>query len=510
MAEPADVRLDERGKLFSEGLHGDLATLRQAHAEVESARQELASLKEEYKSVHLELAARVAELSRVNADIAGLLDSTLSVLFLDERLRIRRFSPAAAALLRIGDRDVGRSIPELETEFRGEHALREDCELALKHLKPVERPVETRNHSWFSRRVFPYRSSSEPHAAGLIVTFTDISESLRARRAVIEGDYWRRLVEHLPVGAALVADGRLHLNQAMESLTAYSRDELTTPQLWFAALFGPRAEEMYALYQAEAKRGFPDLIVFTITRKDGAKRTVEWRGTGYEGGELHVLHDVTEKHFLQGKVLDLVAKEQRAVGQELHDTVMQDLSALGLLAASLVDQLPIDSAERKRAERLAAGIGGLNGAAQRIAEGLLPLPMEGGDLGGALDALAARTTAQHGLRCRVSKPASIEVESHSSHELYRIAQEALMNVVRHANAENVDIRVEQDSNATTLEILDDGVGVPQAGRSTGLGTRIMRYRCELIGGRFARHARSSGGTRVMCIVPRGVNLEKAS
>jgi PAS domain S-box-containing protein len=341
------------------------------------------------------------------------------------------------------------------------------------------------------------------------VTFTDISESLRARRAVIETQYWRRLVENLPVGAVLVADDRLHLNQAMEELTGYRRDELPTLQQWFSALFGPRADEMYTFYEAERRRGFPDSNVFTITRKDGAERTLESWGTQYDGGEVHVMHDVTEKHALQRQVLDLVTKEQRTVGQELHDTVLQDLSALGLLAASLAERLEAGSAERERADRLAASLGELNVTVQRIAEGLLPLPMEDGDLGAALEALAARMAALHGVSCCVAKTVDLEVDTQKAHELYRIAQEALTNVVKHAAANSVEIRLEQDSDVTTLEILDDGVGVSPASRGAGLGSRIMQYRCQLIGGQFALERRPSGGTRVVCSVPRGIELEES-
>jgi two-component system CheB/CheR fusion protein len=496
------IDLDAHGELP----HMNLAALQRANEELQRSREDLASLNMEYVSVNRELVAKIGELNRASADLASLLDSTNSDLFLDQELRIKRFAPGVAALLHIGPGDVGRSIGDFTSEFR-DTTFSEDCSTALQRFETVERPIEALDGRWFSRRVFPYRSTADPQIVGLLVTFTDISESLRARRAVIETEYWRRLVEHLPVGAVLIADGRLHVNQAMEALTGYGRDELPTLQQWFSALFGPRADEMYASYEAQRRRGFPDPNVFTIMRKEGAERTLESWGTQYDGGEIHVLHDVTEKHALQRQVLDLVTKEQRTVGQELHDTVLQDLSALGLLAASLAERLQAGSAERERADRLAAGLGELNVAVQRMAEGLLPLPMEDVDLGAALEALAARTAALHGLSCHVAKSLDIEVDTQNAHELYRIAQEALTNVVKHAAAKTVEIRLEQDSDVTTLQILDDGVGVKPASRGAGLGTRIMQYRCQLIGGRFALDRRARGGTRVVCIVPRAVELE---
>jgi PAS domain S-box-containing protein len=369
--------------------------------------------------------------------------------------------------------------------------------------------VETFDGRWFSRRVLPYRSSVDAKIVGLLVVFTDISESLRARRAVLETEYWRRLVDDLPVGAVLVADDRVYINEAVQRLTGYGREVAMTPRQWFGKIFGARADEMYALYETQRRRGFTEPTVFTIRRRDGVERILESWGAAYEGGEIHVLHDVTEKHALQRQVLELVSREQRTIGQELHDTILQDLSALGLLAASLVERLPPKGAERERAARLASGLGELNVALQRVAEGLLPLPMEDANLGAALEALAERVTTTHGISCRLSRIGNVELDEPMAHELYRIAQEALNNVVKHAAAKTAQLTLAQDAEATTLEILDDGVGIDAARRGAGLGARIMQYRCELIGGRFSLSSTTAGGTRVACTVPRHGDSEAA-
>jgi two-component system CheB/CheR fusion protein len=499
----------ERGEKPSNELTSTVASeFQRVREDLEVSREELASLNEEHVSVTRELVEKVAELNRANADLASLLESTESVLFLDADLKITRCAPGAASLLHVRPGDVGRPISDLASEFR-DNSLIEDCRLALERFEPVERPVETFDGRWFSRRVLPYRGPADPEIVGVLVAFTDISESLRARRAVLETEYWRRLVDHLPVGAVLIAEDRVYINEAVVRLTGYGREEALTPRQWFAYIFGPRADEMYALYEAQRRRGFTEPAVFTFRRKDGAERTLESWGAEYEGGEIHVLHDVTEKHALQRQVLELVGKEQRTVGQELHDTVLQDLSALGLLAASLAERLPPKGAERERATRLATGLGALNVAVQRVAEGLLPLPMEDADLGAALDALAARVTANHGIGCRLDKAGHVELDAQTAHELYRIAQEALTNVVKHAAAKTAEIVLAQDAEATTLEIVDDGIGIDASRRGAGLGTRIMQYRCQLIGGRFVLAGTAGGGTRVTCTVPRLGDREAA-
>jgi signal transduction histidine kinase len=135
--------------------------------------------------------------------------------------------------------------------------------------------------------------------------------------------------------------------------------------------------------------------------------------------------------------------------------------------------------------------------------------MEDADLGAALDALAARVTANHGIGCRLDKAGHVELDAQTAHELYRIAQEALTNVVKHAAAKTAEIVLAQDAEATTLEIVDDGIGIDASRRGAGLGTRIMQYRCQLIGGRFVLAGTAGGGTRVTCTVPRLGDREAA-
>jgi signal transduction histidine kinase len=86
--------------------------------------------------------------------------------------------------------------------------------------------------------------------------------------------------------------------------------------------------------------------------------------------------------------------------------------------------------------------------------------------------------------------------------LYRIAQEAVTNAIRHAKANDIHIRLEAKDQELTLQVLDDGIGIDdQRDRHQGLGLRIMEHRCELVGGTFSVRRRDAGGTALMCTVP---------
>src|SRR2546429_9569202 len=89
------------------------------------------------------------------------------------------------------------------------------------------------------RRVFPYRTAGN-RIEGLIVTYTNISQLVAARKLIDEGEAYRHVVTHLPVAAIFVSDTHLYINEAAEALTGYRQGELATLDAWFAALFGAR------------------------------------------------------------------------------------------------------------------------------------------------------------------------------------------------------------------------------------------------------------------------------
>ena len=466
------------------------------------SKEEYAALNAELELVNGRLCKEVEQLTETHADFVSLVNTmALATLFLDTELRIKRFTPAIMSLFNVEQSDVGRCISDFATHFR-DRTLVDDCRHALQTLARVERVVDTLDNTWYMRRAFPYPSLNGKQAVGVIVKFTDITEVIRARRAIIESEHWKRIVDYLPVGAVYVADGHVHVNRAAEALTGYASSEIDTPEKWFSKLYGTRANEAFALYE-EKRIGFTDGSITTVTRKDGAVRSIEFVAARYDGGEIYVLRDMTEQRALQRQVLDLVNQEQRVVGEELHDVILQDLAGLGLIAASLAEQIPTASQQKHWADRLDSGLAELNDRVQRLAEGLLPTTVEPADLKATLESLAARTTGLHGVRCTVASHQPLAVDGHTAHELYRIAQEALTNVVKHAEARHVEIDLRQDDAYVTLDILDDGIGVdrgPQ--RENALGKRIMKYRCAMIGGRFDIHERPEGGTRVCCTLPR--------
>ncbi len=137
------------------------------------------------------------------------------------------------------------------------------------------------------------------------------------------------------------------------------------------------------------------------------------------------------------------------------------------------------------------------------AEPDLEVCSEAGSIGEALAELAecVRTTSY--IDCRFAGAPSIKVQDDvAAKHLYRIAQEAVHNALRHGKPRSILIRLDSDDRGLILTITDDGTGMREArGRSGGLGMHIMHYRAGIIAGQITVEPGPDGGTRVRCLVP---------
>jgi signal transduction histidine kinase len=215
-----------------------------------------------------------------------------------------------------------------------------------------------------------------------------------------------------------------------------------------------------------------------------------------------VSFDVTQHKAkeLQGEMLNIFAREQVHIGQELHDGVGQELTGLGLMAQAMAERLPDGSPGKKSALRLVEGLGNVHQQVRNLARGLVPVEMEAKGLWAALDELAAKTREQSGIAVTLDYAENAVIPSHAAaFQLYRIAQEAVSNALRHASPRHIRLAVLSRPDTLCLRIADDGVGMPDPSMlSKALGIRIMEYRAGIIGGVLRIEPTEGGGTTVTC------------
>jgi signal transduction histidine kinase len=198
---------------------------------------------------------------------------------------------------------------------------------------------------------------------------------------------------------------------------------------------------------------------------------------------------------------DLVWREQQALLHTLHDSLGQTLTGLGMLSAGLQRRLiAIDGPSAATAQQIAEQAQVALEQVRQLSQGLFPIEIEAEGLMPALRALASTTESFHGIHvvAEGEVPGRLR-DSRIATEVYRIAQEAVTNAVKHADARTITIDVTGVEGLTRLRVADDGVGIREESRThDGLGLRIMRYRATSIGAALSIERGATGGTVVTC------------
>jgi two-component system sensor histidine kinase UhpB len=196
----------------------------------------------------------------------------------------------------------------------------------------------------------------------------------------------------------------------------------------------------------------------------------------------------------------MVQEAERArIARELHDEVGQTLTGVMLQVEGLAAVIPDELREQLDELRETARVG--TEEVRRIARRLRPEALEDLGLQSALSALATRVADQAHIDVARHLDARLELSQQQELVVYRVAQEALTNVVRHADAEHVELRLDRDDANAILRVRDDGRGVSGADLASSSGIRGMRERAMLIGAQLAIAPRSGRGTEVQLTIP---------
>jgi PAS domain S-box-containing protein len=234
------------------------------------------------------------------------------------------------------------------------------------------------------------------------------------------------------------------------------------------------------------------------------EQRVRERTAEMEAANAALRDEVAERRRLETEILRISELEQRRIGQDLHDGLCQQLAGIAYLA----DSLPCEPGEEMRgAPRTVRRVRDLLhqalAEAREVARGLSPLKVEAQGLMSALKDLASATSRNHGVRCRLicSRPVLVEDLARATH-LYRIAQEAVHNAIRHGRAKSIRIGLAASDGLVRLQIEDDGRGVRRSARQgKGMGLASMTSRARSLGGRFDIRNRARGGVIVICEAP---------
>jgi signal transduction histidine kinase len=225
---------------------------------------------------------------------------------------------------------------------------------------------------------------------------------------------------------------------------------------------------------------------------------------------------VVDRERLMGQVADMVWRDQQNLLHTLHDSLGQQLTGLGMLSSSLYQQFKAkDETAAKTAAQVSEQAKQALELVRQLSKGLFPVEIDSAGLTHALRQLASTTENLYKIPCRVEGDSAVLVhDNRIATELYRIAQEAVTNALKHADAHTISLRLSAEAGIITLRIADDGVGIgSRAANSAGMGLRIMRFRALSIGANVSVEPSATGGTVVTCTLreaPRTAAIPRAA
>ena len=360
--------------------------------------------------------------------------------------------------------------------------------------------------------------------------FSQLTRRKRAERVSAEKelrgseDRLRLIIDTIPTMAwSLRPDGAVDfVNQRWRDYTGISlEDELEAPTRAMHPEDLPGAMEQWLVamsagdaYEAEMRLRRADgeyrwFLVRTVPLRDEQRNIVKWFGTSTEIEDRKRAEKILFRSFEQLRALTArlqsVREEERArMAREIHDELGQALTAIKIDLASLVNDLPPDQKQAVRVESIMKLIDGTIQTVRRISTELRPGILDDLGLVAAVEWAAEEFEARTGTTCAVSvPPGDLALDPERATALFRIFQETLTNVARHANATEVDVRLANDKRDVSLEVRDNGKGISEEQRvaANALGIRGMLERALLLGGELTINGAPGKGTTVRVRIP---------
>jgi PAS domain S-box-containing protein len=341
----------------------------------------------------------------------------------------------------------------------------------------------------------------------------DITELKRTEEALQEERNVASAILHT-VGALVVVldpQGKIvRFNRACEELSGYSYDEVKEKFFWDLCVVPEEAERFKVIVeQLRVEHSGKEYETSWVVR-NGSQRLIAWSSTilpGESGKPSYIIAtgiDITERKRLEKAILEISAEEQRRIGQDLHDGLGQHLTGIAFMSKVQEQKLAEKGlAEAVEAARIVTLVNEAITRTRELAHGLLPVISDAHGLMSALKRWAAEVEDLFKISCSfwIDEAVLIHDANVSTH-LYRIAQEAVNNAIKHGQAKNILISLIPGNEYGTLRIENDGASLPEpAANDSGMGLQIMNYRARMIGGSLKVESGRVRGVTITCVFP---------
>lgn len=418
-------------------------------------------------------------------------------------------NPAAEELFGVGPGGlIGRSLKEFSTpdqylEIQRQTGMRKLGKRSSYELDIIRRDGQRRR---ILLTAVP-QSDREGRFLGTFGVFRDITDRVRAEEALrLSEERYRTLVETSP-DAILVWDlsGRVTAgNRRAVQLHGLEDISQLKEQSLYQFLVAEDRERIAQAMARIASQQTVERINYRMRRYDGSPLDCELSASALPDAQgrpalfVGVIRDISEKVKMEKEILDIGERVQRSIGHDLHDNVNQLLTVASLRLKAVQHKmedgrLPDEEELNLLADMLKQAMVSIS----QLARGLSPLSLEQGRLALGLKQLA-NLVASEEISCRAEVDETIEVDSNTAIHLYRIAQEAVNNAIKHSGASSIVISFFKEGRDLVLEVSDNGRGLADRRGSRGMGLNLMRYRADMIYAELSILPGREKGTTVSC------------
>jgi PAS domain S-box-containing protein len=375
-------------------------------------------------------------------------------------------------------------------------------------LASVAREVQERKD--YSLRA---QRHSKDEIGALVDGFNQMMMQVQSRDEELRAseERFRQLAENISEVFWMTDVGKHHIiyvSPAYGTIWGRTRESLyADPRSWMEAIHPDDRERVRQAALTKQATGEYD-EEYRIVRPTGSVRWIRDRAYPVrdDGGQVYrivgIAEDITERKRLEAEILDVSHLERRRIGQDIHDGLCQHLAGTAFAMKALEQTLATaDSPLIADAREITRLVDEAITEAHHIAKGLSPVELEPQGLMTALEQLAANVSSMFGVNCTFSCQQAVRLRDNEvAVHLYRIAQEAVTNAVKHGRPKRVWVALTSVNGRVNLTVEDDGVGVVGVPETKGMGLQIMAYRARMMGGLLDIQGQEGGGTIVTCSV----------
>lgn len=364
-------------------------------------------------------------------------------------------------------------------------------------------------------------NNRDGETVGILISACDMKSQIKAEEELRESQALAKAILATTVDGIITIDinGKiLSFNKAAQKIFGYQEEEAIGENVNIL-MPSPHHENHDRYIRNYLQTGEKKIIgtgrEVRGKRKDGSTFPMELSVSELSWGHEKIftgsVKDISNRRTLENEILEIGDEERRRIGQDLHDGLGQMLTGIGLMSQNLVRRMEANGIPgAEELQEITDMIKEADRFARTLSHNLIPVDVESGGLKNSIEQLCKRAQKLFNIECKFQYSGDTNVESQNvSIHLYRIAQEAISNAVKHGNASHVEVYLEGNGNGISLSIADDGIGFPKVEdlqQIEGMGIHTMRYRAHISGGEL--HIRETDKfTKVECEIPlHGDNL----